>query len=145
MITNAEIKRTEECDVLVAGAGITGVCAALSASDDKKTKVFCFEKMTKGRGMFEGMGVVGGKVMERDGNHVDKAEMMDRMRHAAYYRVPIDPIKLWGDRSGEAADWIQDKFDEGDGQITTAWKKGNPNAHNFDVPQTEITLSLIHI
>ena len=25
-------------------------------------------------------------------NIVDKAEMMDRMRHAAYYRVPIDPI-----------------------------------------------------
>ena len=138
-IGNSEIKRTEECDVLVVGAGITGVCAALSASDDKKTKVFCFEKMSKGRGMFEGMGVVGGKAMERDGNKVDKAEMMDRMRHAAYYRVPIDPIKLWGDRSGEAADWIQDKFDEGEGEITTAWKKGSENAHNFQVPQTEIT------
>ncbi len=26
--------------------------------------------------------------MEAAGNEIDKAEMMDRMRHAAYYRVP---------------------------------------------------------
>lgn len=137
-IPASEITRTEETDVLVCGCGLTGSVAALAASDDGKTKVLCIEKMTKGRGMFEGMGVVGGKKMEEAGNVVDKAEMMDRMRHAAYYRVPVDPIKLWGDRSGEAADWLQDKFDEGEGQIDTYFKKGNPNAHNFEVPQTEI-------
>lgn len=138
-IDESEIVRTEETDVLVAGAGITGVCAALSASDDGTTKVLCLEKMSEGRGMFEGMGVSGGPQMEAAGNIIDKAEMMDRMRHAAYYRVPIDPIKLWGERSPEAAGWIQEKFDEGEGEITTAFKPGAPNAHNFDVPQTEIT------
>ena len=137
-IPASEILRTEETDVLVCGCGLTGSVAALAASDDGKTRVLCIEKMTKGRGMFEGMGVVGGKKMEEAGNVVDKAEMMDRMRHAAYYRVPIDPIKLWGDRSGEAADWLQDRFDEGEGQIDTYFKKGSTNAHNFDVPQTEI-------
>jgi succinate dehydrogenase/fumarate reductase flavoprotein subunit len=137
-IAASEIKRTEETDVLVIGCGLTGSVAALSASDDGKTKVMCIEKMNIGRGMFEGMGVVGGKVMEEAGNTVDKAEMMDRMRHAAYYRVPVDPIKLWGDRSGEASDWLQVKFDEGEAGIKEYFKKNNPNAHNFDVPQTEI-------
>ncbi len=137
-IPENQINRTETCDVLVAGAGWTGVCAALAASDDGHTSVFCFEKMSKGRGIFEGAGVVGGRVMEAAGNNVDKAEMMDRMRHAAYYRVPVDPIKLWADRSGEAVDWLQDRFDEGDGQIETYFHRGSANAHNFDVPQTEI-------
>ncbi len=133
-----ELVRTEEVDVLVAGGGITGTCATLSASDDGTTKVLCLEKMSKGRGMFEGMGVTGGKAMAESGYTCDKALMMDRMRHAAYYRVPIDPIKLWADRSPEAADWLQEKFDEGDMGIVEWFKENNPNAHNFDVPQTEI-------
>ena len=137
-IAESEIKRTEETDVLVCGCGLTGSVAALAASDDGKTKVLCIEKMSKGRGMFEGMGVVGGKVMAEAGNEVDKAEMMDRMRHAAYYRVPIDPIKLWADRSGEAADWLQEKFDEGEAGIHEYYKANNANAHNFEVPQTEL-------
>lgn len=137
----SEIARTEEVDVLVAGCGITGACAALAASDDGKTKVLCLEKMSEGRGMFEGMGVTGGKAMAEAGYECDKAEMMDRMRHAAYYRVPIDPIKLWADRSGEAADWLQEKFDEGEGQIVEAFKMNADNAHNFQVPQTEVTFS----
>lgn len=91
-----EIVRTEETDVLVAGCGITGVCAALSASDDGTTQVLCLEKMSEGRGMFEGMGVTGGAAMAAADYVCDKPLMMDRMRHAAYYRVPIDPIKLWG-------------------------------------------------
>lgn len=136
-----EITRTEETDVLVAGCGITGVCAALSASDDGTTRVLCLEKMSEGRGMFEGMGVTGGAAMAAADYVCDKPLMMDRMRHAAYYRVPIDPIKLWADRSPEAADWLQAKFDEGDGQITEGFKINNENAHHFDVPQTEVTFS----
>lgn len=134
----SEIARTEETDVLVAGAGITGITAAVSASDDGTTQVLCLEKMSEGRGIFEGMGVVGGKKMAEAGNNVDKAEAMDAMRSAAYYRVPVDPIKLWGDRSGEAADWLQDKFDEGDAKIETYFKEGAPNAHFFPSVQTEI-------
>ena len=74
-IDESEIVRTEETDVLVAGCGITGVCAALSASDDGSTQVMCLEKMSKGRGMFEGMGVSGGPQMEAAGNVIDKAEI----------------------------------------------------------------------
>ena len=123
-IPESEIKRTEETDVLVCGVGLTGSCAALSASDDGTTRVLALEKMDVGRGMFEGMGVVGGTKMTEAGNIVDPAEMMDRMRAAADYRLPIDPIKLWADRSGEAADWMQEKFDEGDGRIETYFKPG---------------------
>jgi succinate dehydrogenase/fumarate reductase flavoprotein subunit len=137
-IAEREIKRTEEADVLVAGCGLTGSVAALSASDDGKTKVLCLEKMDVGRGMFEGMGVIGGKKMEEGGNVVDKAQMMDVMRFAAQYRVPVEPIKLWGDRSGEAADWLQEKFDEGEGKIQSYFKKGTPATHGYGAPQTEI-------
>ena len=136
-----EIKRTEDTDVLVAGAGITGTCAALSASDDGTTRVLCLEKMTKGRGMFEGMGVTGGKAMADAGYECNVPEAMDRMRLAGLYRMPVDPIMLWGRCSGEAADWLQERFDEGDGQITEGFKNNKENAHHFEVPQTEVTFS----
>ncbi len=137
-IGESEIARTEECDVLVIGAGLTGSCAALSASDEGVGKVICIEKMNVGRGIFEDFGVVGGKVMEEAGNVVDHAEMADRMYHAAYYRVPAQPIRTWVERSGEAADWLQEKFDEGDIGIHEVFEGVNPNSHNFEVPQTPI-------
>ncbi len=138
-IAPSEITRTEECDVVVVGAGITGSVAGLAASDDPATKVIVIEKMDVGRGIFEGMGVIGGRAMAEGENEVDPAYMADRMYHAAYYRVPSEPIQTWAHRSGEAADWRQEKFDEGDMEITTSFKKGNPSPHNFDVAQTEIT------
>ena len=137
-IPESSIRRTEETDVLVCGAGFTGVCAAVSASDDGETKVMCLEKMSEGRGIFEGCAVSGGKKMAEAGYELDKAEMMDRMRHAAYYRVPVGPIECWCDNSPAAADWLQDKFDEGEGKIETYFKRNNENAHNFQVPQTEL-------
>lgn len=140
-IAESEISRTEDCDVLVIGCGITGSVAGLSASDDGTTQVMVIEKMDVGRGIFEGMGVVGGKAMTEAGNIVDPAEMADRTYNAAYYRVPAAPIHTWAWRSGEAADWLQEKFDEGEAHITTSFKEGSTAAHHFDVPQTEITFS----
>ena len=70
-------------------SGLTGSFAALAASDDGEFCVLCIEKMSKGRGMFEGAWAsLAAAWMEAAGNEIDKAEMMDRMRHAAYYRVP---------------------------------------------------------
>ena len=102
-----------------------GLCAAVSASDDGATQVLSLEKMSEGRGMFEGMGVVGGKKMAEAGNNIDEAEAMDAMRDATYYRVPVDHQAV-GDRSGEAADWLQ-QFDEGDEQIQDVFKQGDPD------------------
>lgn len=137
-IAESEIARTEECDVLVIGCGITGSCAALAASDDPNTKVICIEKMDVGRGIFEGMGVIGGKVMTEAGNFVDPAEMADITYFAANYRLPIDPVQVWVNRSGEAADWLQERFDEGDAQIKTYYKKTKDSAHGFYAPQTDL-------
>lgn len=137
-IAESEIVRTLDCDVLVIGCGITGSCAALSASDDASKHVVCIEKMDVGRGVFEGMGTVGGKVMTEAGNVVDPAEMADKAYFAADYRVPVDPIQTWVHRSGEASDWLQERFDEGEMQIKQYFKKENANSHGFDVPQTEI-------
>lgn len=54
-IAPSEIASTEECDVLVIGAGIAGLTASLKAAEEGAS-VICIEKMTKGRGCFECFG-----------------------------------------------------------------------------------------
>ena len=53
-----EIAATEDCDIVVVGAGIAGLMAALKGAEEG-ANVICVEKMTKGRGCFECFGAVG--------------------------------------------------------------------------------------
>jgi fumarate reductase flavoprotein subunit len=140
-IAEREISSTIACDVLVIGCGITGSCAALSASDDGTTSVVCLEKMNVGRGMFEGMGTVGGTRMTEAGNVLDQAAVLDEVYRSAYYRIPAGPARVWVRRSGEAADWLQDRFDEGTQQIVTKYAAQKPYTNGFTFLQTELSFS----
>ena len=48
-IAASDIASTEDCDIVVVGAGIAGLMASLKAAEEG-AKVICIEKMTKGRG-----------------------------------------------------------------------------------------------
>jgi len=141
IIAASEIVETVECDVLVIGCGITGSCAALAASDDSSTKVVCIEKMDVGRGMFEGMGVIGGKRMLEAGNNIDPVDALDELYRSAYYRTPAAPTRCWAHRSGEAADWLQDRLDEGDQKIKTIYAPQKPYTNGFNLLQTELSFT----
>jgi len=109
-IADSEIGRTEECDVLVIGAGIGGLMATLKAAD-MGAKVVTLEKMTKGRGCFECFGAVGAKAQA--GLTIDKTTLLDEMYRAAYWRTRPEPIRTYVDRSGEATDFWQNMLGKG--------------------------------
>ena len=97
-----EIAATEDCDIVVVGAGIAGLMAALKGAEEG-ANVICVEKMTKGRGCFECFGAVGAKCQE--GIEINKVHLLDEMYRAAYWRVRPEPIRTYVDRSGEATDF----------------------------------------
>ncbi len=105
-----EIARTEEFDVVVAGAGIGGLIAALKAAD-LGASVLLLEKMTKGRGCFECFGAVGATCQE--GTDIDAAALADEMYRSAYWRVRPEAIQTYIARSGEAVDFWQEMLDKG--------------------------------
>ena len=109
-IAASDIASTEDCDIVVVGAGIAGLMASLKAAEEG-AKVICIEKMTKGRGCFECFGAVGAKCQE--GTEIDKVALLDEMYRSAYWRVRPEPIRTYVDRSGEATDFWQAELDKG--------------------------------
>ena len=85
-IAASEIVATEECDVLVVGAGIAGLTASLKAAEEGARTV-CLEKMTRGRGCFECFGAYDAQAQKDAGIEIDPAQLLDEIYRSAYWRT----------------------------------------------------------
>jgi len=111
-IPESEIGSTEECEVLIIGAGIGGLMASLKAAEEG-AKIITLEKMTEGRSAWESFGAVGAKFQIEQGIEIDPAQLKDEIYRAADWRVEPGPIETYVNRSGEMADFWQDMLDKG--------------------------------
>lgn len=110
-IAESEIKRTDECEVLVLGAGVAGLMASLKAAD-LGANVITLEKMNEPRGCFECFGAVNAKCQK--GTKIDKTELIDEILRSAYWRTTPEPTLTYVNRSGEATDFWQEMLDKGE-------------------------------
>ncbi len=111
-IAESELRSTEECDVLIIGAGIGGLMGTLKAAEEG-ANVITLEKMTEGRSAWESFGAVGAKFQIEEGIDIDPAELRDEIYRAADWRVDPGPIESYVARSGEMADFWQEMLDKG--------------------------------
>ena len=111
-IAESEISSTEECEVLIIGAGIGGLMGSLKAAEEG-AKVITLEKMTEGRSAWESFGAVGAKFQKEQGIDIDPAQLRDEIYRAADWRVDPCSIETYVNRSGEVADFWQDMLDKG--------------------------------
>lgn len=136
-IDESEIVRTEECDVLVIGAGIAGLVATLKAAKEG-AHVITLEKMTKGRGCFECFGAVDAACQKGVAEEVDKPALLDEIYRAAYWRTRPEPARTYVNRSGEATDFLQEMLDGGKGGFIISRVEQAPNDNGFPVFDTEV-------
>lgn len=111
-----EIRRTDTCDFLVIGAGISGIMATLKASDEG-ANVICVEKMSRGRNTWESIGAAGTKAQAEAGQEIDKPRLVDAFLRVAYFRPLPEVVWSYVNNSGEAVDYMQEKLDESDYDI----------------------------
>ena len=123
-----EIVREEEFDLVVVGAGVAGLIAALKAAD-MGGSVLVLEKMTKGRGCFECFGAVGAKCQE--GTEIDKTALLDEILRSAYYRTRPEPAITYVERSGEATDFWQAMLDKGNNGFVITKVEQAPSTCGF--------------
>lgn len=110
-IADSDIKETIETDVLVIGAGNSGVSAACSAAE-AGVKVIVAEKTAAINGRGGGIGACNSRLNKEIGMEIDPVKAQYRWNRTCGNRNNEALVKLWFDKSGEAMNWLLDKADK---------------------------------
>ena len=103
-IPEDKIVETIDTEVLVCGAGTSGLFAACSAAEEG-AKVVCIEKAAIGGGVRDNLGSLNSRLQKEAGCEIDENEICnDLMRYADGYCNPR-LYHIWAQNSGEYA-WL---------------------------------------
>ncbi|MFR7737672.1 MAG: FAD-dependent oxidoreductase, partial [Eggerthella lenta] len=115
-IPEDKIVETVDTEILVCGAGTSGLFAACSAAEEG-AKVVCLEKAAIGGGVRDNLGSLNSRLQKEAGCEIDENEICnDLMRYADGYCNPR-LYHIWAQNSGEAIDWYQDRLEEAGFQL----------------------------
>ena len=110
-IADDEIIETVETEILVCGAGTSGLFTACAAAEEG-AKVVCLEKGAIGGGVRDNLGALNSRLQKEAGEEIDEIEIVnDMIRYADNYCNP-KLYHIWAQNSGEAIDWYQDRLEE---------------------------------
>ena len=140
-IADSEISSTEECEILIIGAGIGGLMGSLKAAEEGAS-VITLEKMTEGRSAWESFGAVGAKFQKEQNIEIDPAQLRDEIYRAADWRVDPGPIETYVNRSGEMADFWQDMLDKGGSGWELYKFDQAPNYNGFPVIDSYVNFKM---
>jgi len=107
-IPDSEIKETVEADVVVVGAGLSGLSAATRAAEEG-AKVVVIEKGKSWTGRGGHFGVVESRVMREASIVNDKYQLAREWISRCGNRVREELVWLFMNQSGPAMDWFLDK------------------------------------
>ena len=104
-IPEDKIVETIDTEVLVCGAGTSGLFAACSAAEEG-AKVVCIEKAAIGGGVRDNLGSLNSRLQKEAGCEIDENEICnDLMRYADGYCNPR-LYHIWAQNSGEAIEGL---------------------------------------
>lgn len=132
-IPASNIKKTITTDVVVVGAGMAGVCAALSAQQSgAKTTVLQKGPIVLTHG--QNFGAVGSKLQQKAGTSFDILFAVNDYMIQSGNKPNFQLLKLWAETSGESFDWVD--------EICTA--AGVPGKHIPEQPSLGISATQNH-
>jgi fumarate reductase flavoprotein subunit len=106
-ILSSEIKKQIDAEVVVIGAGIAGLSAALSAVE-AGSKTVLLEKMATVQARGHDNAFIGSRLQAKLGIEIDKDEViLNLMKHGAN-KPSQKLIRMWAEGGGKTADWLMD-------------------------------------
>jgi len=109
-VPESEVKEVLDTDVVVLGAGIGGMCAAISAVESG-AKVVMLEKKKAYTANGGWNGAIGSRLQKKMGINIDRDEIIAEFMRWSAFKADQKIISLWADNSGTAMDWILDMTD----------------------------------
>jgi fumarate reductase flavoprotein subunit len=109
-IPSGNIKKHINTEVVVAGAGIAGLSAALSAAEAGARTVL-LEKMAAVQARGHDNAFTGSRLQEKLGIKIDKEEIILNLMKYGANKPDQRLIRMWAEGSGKTADWLMDMTD----------------------------------
>lgn len=109
----SDFASTEEADIIIVGAGNSGLTAAASALDNGAS-VIILENESEVQASRSWIGAVDSKLQKEAGVEIDKNEATNEICRFASYVSDQRLVRKWTDNSGEFMDWFIDVMESQD-------------------------------
>ena len=109
-IPSCNIKKHIDAEVVVIGAGVAGLSAALSASE-AGAKTVLLEKMATIQARGHDNAFIDSRLQKKLGIEIDKDEVILNLMKYGSNKPNQRLIRMWAEGSGETADWLMDMTD----------------------------------
>ena len=106
-IPPADIKENIDAEVVIVGAGIAGLSAALSAAE-AGARTILIEKMSGVQARGHDNAFIDSRLQKKLGIETDKEEIILNLVKYGGNRPDQRLVRLWAEGSGETADWLLD-------------------------------------
>ena len=109
-VPSSDIKKYIDVEVVVVGAGIAGLSAALSAAEEG-AKTALLEKTATVQARGHDNAFIGSRLQEKLGIEIDKDEIILNLMKYGSNKPDQRLIRMWAEGSGKTADWLMDMTD----------------------------------
>jgi fumarate reductase flavoprotein subunit len=109
-IPSSDIKKYIDAEVVVVGAGIAGLSAAISAAE-AGAKAILLEKTATVQARGHDNAFIGSRLQAKLGIKIDKDEIILNLMKYGANKPDQRLIRMWAEGSGKTADWLMDMTD----------------------------------
>jgi len=134
----SQVKETVETDIIVVGAGLAGMCAAVSAAE-AGAKVIVLEKYKKPGARGGHITAFGSKFQEKNGivKDIPARQIVKELERWGQGRVDENILRLFVEKSGACMDWLEDTLTP-KGFINGQWFEGCKDPYYYEYPVTHL-------
>lgn len=110
-IAESDIVETRETDILIVGAGMSGMAAAATAAD-LGANFIVVDKGLEPAANHSDVGAINTKYTEEAGEHVDEGRLLNELNRYASFKNNPSVANTWIHNSSELIDWLEGLYRE---------------------------------